>query len=178
MRITELIPWRRFVIETRWPPDVVATELRKLVDAPGTFFGADSDRPLTGRMLDRGARFTPTIRGKNSWAPVVRVIVEPSHREGTRLRVTVHFNFFVTAFSAIWIAAFLILMIGGVLTMADQGLSILPTIAVIALFFGLFVALICGSFMRYARNSERVLREAFARAPALPEPVDTGTAYR
>jgi hypothetical protein len=81
---------------------------------------------------------------------------------------------FVLVFIALWMTGALGGAVGGLLAIAagaPQGLFALAFPA-----FGL--ALTCGGFGYEADRAERLLRAAYADAPALPDPPDTGEAYR
>jgi hypothetical protein len=81
---------------------------------------------------------------------------------------------FVLVFIALWMTGALGGAVGGLLaTCAGEPKGLF------ALGFPAFgFALTCGGFGFEADRAERLLRAAYADAPALPNPPDTGEAYR
>jgi hypothetical protein len=170
-----LIPWRAFDIGTSWSPAVAVIELKKSVDQHTLFFGGGGNAPFVGDV--RGETkflFRRRIAYRNSFLPIIRVVVEPSHHGGTRLRVTMRLHLFVTAFMAVWMTGGAVGAVGGLAAVfAGQPAGL------VALAFPLFGAGLVGiPFALEARRAESLLRSIYANAPALPEPPDTGQAYR
>jgi hypothetical protein len=180
MRLHELQPWRSFVIETRWSPEVAITELQKRIDVPGFFDLGEGTAPFAGRRLKNKDAFGFSPRASapgqaNGFKPVVHAAVEPSHRDGARIRVTMRMQLFTMVFMMAWMGG----ATYGALTFLVRTLPDGNLAGVFALLLPMFgVFLYIRGFVLEARKSEHMLREIFASAPALPAPVDTGVAYR
>jgi hypothetical protein len=70
MRLRDLVPWRDFVIETSWSPDVTMVELAKRIGAPRLpFFGID--RRATVPFAVEAARSERILRGIFERAPAL-----------------------------------------------------------------------------------------------------------
>jgi hypothetical protein len=169
------VPWRSFTIDTSWPPEVAAIEIRKVIDAP-TLFGGGGCLPFVGTA--RGEKefvFRRRIGYRNSFLPVIHAVVEPSHHGGARVRVRMRMYAVVIAFMAFWLtgASFGAGSAGVVALLHGQASGLLM------LLFPLFgVAMVCVGFSLEARKAEKMLRALYAVAPALPPPPETGQAYR
>jgi hypothetical protein len=160
---------RDFVIETRWPPTVAAIEIQKRMAAPAT--PRQGDEPFLGGSLSKTEfRFSRASSGRNNLLPVIDAAVLDSDRNGARVEVRVRLN------------GTLLVMIGFTIAVAMVG-------AVAAGVSGLWWLAACplliagckayhAAFKREARQAEAILREIFARAPALPPPYDTEEPYR
>lgn len=175
MRFEELIPLRSFTIETKWPVDVAVVEIQKRV-GPFRVLGGGGSEPFVGKKVGERAFKVRAWSGFNQAGRAILLLtVEPGHREGARVVVRMRLNILIAIFMTAW------------LMLATAG-AIVATIAAVRL--GMWIALLAWSlpllgiafieipFVREARESERLLREIFARAPALPEAPPTGDAYR
>jgi hypothetical protein len=173
MRARELLPWRDFTIETSWPPSVAAIELQKLI-GERRFFGG-GDMPFAGTRDGSVFRFSRRIAYRNSFLPMIVAVVEPSHHDGARVRVQMRLHVFVMLFMGIWMtgATLVSVMVGFATLSRGQPAGLL------ALAFPLAGAgMTTIPFAFEARTAEHLLREIYARAPALPAPPETGVAYR
>jgi hypothetical protein len=103
MRARELLPWRNFVIGTSWSPDIAIVEIQKRVGVRGFLDMGGGSEPFAGRLVNGNEfHFSRRISYRNSFLPVISATVEPSHREGARIRVTMRMNLFVMVFMTIW----------------------------------------------------------------------------
>jgi hypothetical protein len=158
MRLRDLRPWRDFVIETRLAPNMASAELEKLVGAGGPFI----HKPSSGRER----RFCRRISYRNSFLPMIGVVVEPSPT-GARVRISMRLHVFVMAFMTLWMTGATL----GCLAMLTVGLRQQNPIALFALVFPLFgAALVSIPFALEARIAEDLLREPFAGPPKPGEP--------
>ncbi len=182
MHLRELLPWRDFVVDTSWPPGVAHTEIAKEVATPrwmgvaGEGASGTGDALFVGRAEGPGRfRFTRRIGYRNSFRPVIQVVVEASHHGGSRLRVRMRLHPFVMVFVGLWLTlATLIGLPVGVLGLAQGQIA-----ALVGLVMPLFgVGITCIPFAVEARIAERALRDLFAAAPALPEQPATGGPFR
>jgi hypothetical protein len=173
MRLRDWLPWRDFAIETSWPPSVAAIEIRKRIASPRLF--AQTDGPFVGEsMTEMEFRFSRGISYRNSFLPVIRVAVEPSYRDGARVRVRMRLHGAVAVFTALWLAAATSGLFFGFASLVGGEAPGLTMIVMPV--FG--VGLLTGAFSFEARKAEDLLRGIFAAAPGfLPSP-DTGEPYR
>jgi hypothetical protein len=77
-----LIPWRTFEIVTSWSPDVAVIELKKSIDQSRLYLRG-GNAPFLGDV--RGTsdfQFSRRIGYRNSFLPVIRVVVEASWHSG------------------------------------------------------------------------------------------------
>ena len=174
VQLRDLLPWRDFVIETSWSPSVAAIEIKKSIDGPPPLSGG-SDALFIGREDDGRFRFSRRISYRNSFLPMIVAVVEPSHHDGARVRVRMRLHLFVMVFVSVWIggaslAAFMVAFI-----FISHGYPVGLLAAVLPL---LGAAMVSIPFALEAPRAERLLRDVFARAPALPAPPETGEAYR
>jgi hypothetical protein len=172
--LRELIPWRTFVIETRWPPEVAAIEVKKVIDKP-TLFGAIGDAPFVGKAKSQTEFvFRRRISYRNSFLPIIRAVVEPSHNGGARIRVRMRMYLFAMGFLLVWSTGGAFAGLAGLVALSEGQVAGLVGVA-----FPLFgLALTCVPFALEARIAERLLRAIYAAAPPLPPPPETGQAYR
>jgi hypothetical protein len=176
MRARDLLPWRTFVVETKWPPSVAVIEIRKQVGTVRGLLGGGGDNeyaPFVGTE-DRGRfHISRRIGNERSVRPRLEVAVEPSHHDGSRVVVRVDPDAKMLLLVSFAVAVGLI--VAGFAVAADglgpQLLLALPIAAALG------AALVVPSALE-ARESERLLREIFAAAPALPAPPETDDAYR
>jgi hypothetical protein len=170
-----LIPWRALDIGTSWSPEVAVIELRKFVDQGTLLLGGVGDAPFVGDIRGKSEfRFQRRITYRDSFLPMIRVAVEPWHHGGARLRATMRLQLFVMAFMAVWMTGATLGAIAG-LVAAFSG----QPAGLLVLVLPLFGAGLLGiPFAFEARNAEILLRSIYGDAPALPEPPDTGQAYR
>ena len=176
MHLRELIPWRSFFIGTRWSTDQAFTELEKAIDRDKSLFGTGGgSAPFVGDIRRTSEfLFWRRIGYRNSFLPIIRVVLEPSHHGGTRLRVTMRLHLFVMAFMAVWMTG---TTVGALLSLAAVFAG--RPAGLLAFALPLVGAAITGvPFALEARAAERLLRSIYEDAPALPEPPDTGRAYR
>jgi hypothetical protein len=173
MLMRDLLPWRDFVIETSWPPTVAAIEIKKRIAAPRIFGGGDE--PFVGKSLAEAEfRFSRAISYRNSFLPVIQAAVEPSHRDGARLRVRMRLSVPVMAFMGVWMTGATFGALVGLVSAARGGP---PALIVLALpLFG--VGLVAVPFSLEARKAEAMLRAIFAAAPGLSPPPGMGGPYR
>jgi hypothetical protein len=175
MQLRDFLPWRDLVIETSWPPNAAALEIRKRIGQRRFFGGGDT--PFVGKAIgEREFRFQRTISYRNSFLPMVHAVVEPSRDGGARVRIRMRLHLFVMAFMMVW-------MTGATLGGGAVGLVSLAhgqlRGGLIALAFPTFgVALVTIPFAMEARIAERLLRELFAVAPGLPPRPETAVSYR
>jgi len=104
----KLLPHRRFTIETKLAPSEVIARLRDAIEPPKTFTFSRPERPLIGHVDGAAFDVIRAIRGRNSFLPRVRGVVEPAGR-GTRLTGTMRLH----EFTLVFIGAFF-LMAGSV----------------------------------------------------------------
>jgi hypothetical protein len=163
-------PRREFVIETSWPPNVAAIEIRKRIASP--YLPARGDEPFIGRSISEDEfRFSRGSSGRSSAYPIVYVAVEPSFRDGARVRVRIQLHDFATALTALPATVGVLL---GIILLAHGQPAGLIAVALSAFLAGLIVV----SFSRQARETEALVRAIFAAAPGLPPPTDSGEPYR
>ncbi len=161
MRARELLPWRELVIDTSWSPeeahaalDGMCTTSARLGPLPGAPFAGEAKGP--GAFELRGNPRLPSL------IPVVlRVDVTPGRSRGARVRVVVRLHRFQA-----------VLLLVGVTVMVAAWQLVGAALAVVA------VGILTMTFRVQARVVERILREAFAAAPGLPEAPETGVPFR
>lgn len=177
VRVGDLLPWRDFVIETSWPCEVAALELRKAIDEPQLFSG-EATATFVGRAESATRfKFTRRVPYRSTWRLVVLAVVEPSRRDGARIRVRMRMHLFVVAFATAWRAAVTYRAASTVAGAVFSGRMAAADVLPLALpFFG--VAITCVPFALEASKIETLLRGIYAAAPAAPPPPDTGDAYR
>ena len=166
MQLRDLIPWRAFDIETRWSPEVAAVALRRAIDEGSLLFGRGETASFVGHVrgpLGPFAEFTfkRRITYRNSFLPVIRVVVEPGRDGGTRLRVTMRLHFFVIAFMSVWMTGAIAGALGGLsAAMAGNahGLG-----ALVFPLFGVGMAVV--PFALEAREARKLLCFIYADAP-------------
>jgi hypothetical protein len=183
MRLRDLVPWRDFVIETSWSPEVSIVELAKRVDAPRLpFFGIDHpERPFQGKSVSPTAlEFRRTVDWKVESAipATIRASVTPALGSGACVRVRIRPR----------AAGGVALALVGLFAVASFVLAVFALIAgevrgaLVAL--GGSVVVVASALLRFALESdrsERILRGIFERAPALPPPdppYESGEPYR
>lgn len=171
MRPPDLIPWRDFIIDTRWSPAVADVELRKRVEG---LLGT-GDAPFRGRSVGQAQyKLHRAISYRNSFLPVIHATIEPGHRGGARVRIRMRLHAGVAVFMPIWMTGAMAAAIAGIVGLAHgQGAGVVGLAMPI---FGAGLTVI--PFALEARTAERLLREVYAPAPALPAPPETGEAYR
>jgi hypothetical protein len=168
-----LLPWRDFVIDTRWTPDVAIVEIRKRLGRP-QLFGWGESAPFVGELNGNAFRFrhekAPLRKGTGP--AVIDAVVEHSHHNGARIRVTMRVNMssMVSLIIFVGFIAFTVLR-----APADAKWAMGAFVSFGLLFFGSVTVI---RFASQANKAERFLREIFANAPAFPAPVETGVAYR
>ena len=167
-----LLPWRGFVVETSWPPSVAVIEIRKQVGTNRGLLGGGGDNeysPFVGTEDHGRFRISRRVGNQRSVRPRLEVAVEPSHHEGARIVGRLLPDPLI-------LAATLgtCLLVGGMIT-AFGGLGVE---LLVGLPFAVLVAAALVVRVIEARACERLLREVFARAPALPAPPETDEAYR
>jgi hypothetical protein len=161
-------PRREFVIETSWPPNVAAIEIRKRIASP--YRPARGDEPFIGRSISEDEFRFSRGSSRESPSPIVYVTVEPSLRDGSRVRVRIERDF-VTAITGLWVT---IGVLFGMIPLAHGQPAGLIAVALSALGARLVVVW----FSRQARETEAQVRAIFAAAPGLPPPTDSGEPYR
>jgi hypothetical protein len=174
MILHHLIPWRTFVVETAWSPEVAAIELGKIIEKPVLF--ARGEAPFVGKAVTATEFvFRRQISGRNSFLPRIHAVIEPSHHGGSHIRVDMRMHIAVIAFMAVWMTG----ATCGSLTVGIAAVHQGREAALPWVLFPLFgAAMIAIGFAPEARKAEHLLRALYARAPALPSPPDTGQAYR
>ena len=171
MRPSDLIPWRHFTIETSWSPEVADIELRKRIDG---LLGT-GDEVFRGRSTRNGQyKFQRVISYRNSFLPVITATVEPSHHNGARVRIRMRLHALVAIFMQLWMTGAMAGAIVGILALGSGQPAGLIALALPVFGAGLTTI----PFALEARAAERLLREVYAAAPALPAPPETGAAYR
>jgi hypothetical protein len=175
MRMRDLLPWRNFVIDTNGPPEVAAAELRKHVEAPRRWGGSGGDVPFAGRELEAGRfEFCRVISYKNSFLPVIRVVIEPSHQGGARVRIAMRLDPSVLAFTRVWMRFSVLAVLLG-LAFLFRG----EVMGLAALSIPVFGAALCAvSFALEAGKAELLLRQIFGATPALPAAREAGIRLR
>jgi hypothetical protein len=150
----EVLPRRSFVIDTCWPPEVAAIELKKVIDE-STFFGRGrgGNTPFVGMAESETAFVFRRRAGHRKSLPMVRVVIEPMRHGGARIRVNI-----------------------GVLGEAMAFLEARGLLGLATPFFAVVGAL--AAFGPEADRAEQKLRAIYASAPALPAPADAQGAYR
>lgn len=173
MNLRDLLPWRDFVVDTRWPPEVAVAEIQKRVGQP-QLFGWGETAPFVGHRAGNAFRLNlkKSALQKGRGPAVIDAVVEPSHHNGARIRVKMRLT---SSLSFVLLASivFLVLCVSG-------ARAEMKGVNAVFLSFGLlfYSTLVAIMFVFQANKAERLLREIFARAPALPAPVETGLAYR
>lgn len=174
MRPSDLIPWRDFTVDTSWSPEVADIELRKRIGGLLGTDGAAFKGRSVGPVGQRQYRFQRVISYRNSFLPVISASVEPGYREGARVRVRMRIHALVAVFMAFWMTGATLGGVFGGVAMLVHG----QAAGLVALGLPIFGAgLITIPFALEARVAERLLREMYALAPALPRP-ESGEAYR
>src|SRR5690242_13094827 len=102
MRAPDLLPWRDFVIETRWPSGVAALELRKRIEKSRRFIPSDESF-IGSAITDTEFDFAHATADHNPFVPLVRASVEASRRNGARVRVRIRFHVVAVAFETVLI---------------------------------------------------------------------------
>jgi hypothetical protein len=166
---------RDFVIDTSWSPNVAAIELRKSIQGAPPLSGGE-DALFSGRVANGRFRLTrKRTFYRSSFFPVIEAVVEPSWRDGARVRVRMRLHLFVMTVMCVWIAGATFGAIAAGTSMLSHG----QPLGLVAVVFPLLgVGLVSIPFAIEATRAERTLREIFARAPPLPAPPETGVAYR
>ncbi|AKU99194.1 hypothetical protein AKJ09_05858 [Labilithrix luteola] len=174
MQLRDLLPWRTFDITTCWSPEVAIVELKKRVDKGGMLFGGTGTAPFVGRVRGTSEfELRRRIRGQNAFLPNIRVVVEPWHRGGARLGVTMRLHAFVALFMAVWMTGATVGALAVLPAIIAGNAALLPWLA-----FPLFGVGIVGiSFALEASKAENLLRAIYVDAPALPVAPETGRAY-
>ena len=173
MRLRDWLPWRDFAIETSWPPSVAAIEIRKRIASPRLF--ARTGEPFVGESTtEMEFRFSRGISYRNSFLPVIHAAVEPSYRDGARVRVRMRLHGAVAVFMAIWLTGATFGLLFGLESLVRGQAA--GWIGIVMPLFG--VGLVTGGFSFEARKAEDLLRGIFAAAPGFPPPPDTGEPYR
>jgi hypothetical protein len=167
--VSRFPPRREFVIETSWPPNVAAIEIRKRIASP--YLPARGDEPFIGRSISENEFRFSRGSSRQSPSPIVYVAVEPSLRDGSRVRVRIELHDGVTAITGLWVT---IGVLFGMIHLAHGQPAGLIAVALSALGARLVVVW----FSRQARETEALVRAIFAAAPGLPPPTDSGEPYR
>jgi hypothetical protein len=174
-RLQDLVPWRELTIDTTWPPEVVAIEIRKRlaprVPRPLYAFGfgvPSPDHPFVGKGEGAHFVFSRAIGYRNSFLPVI-ILSVAAHDEGSRLNLRMRLNAVVMAFMGVWMTGATI----GSLSIAVAGLYDGNPAGLVGLLFPLFGGgLMSGGFAYEARRAEALLRDIFPTPPPPPpEPV-------
>jgi len=174
VQLRDLLPWRELIIDTSWSPSVAAIELRKSIQGPPPLSGGD-DALFSGRVEGGRFHFSRRVAYKNSFLPVIQAVVEPSHHDGARVRIRMRLHAFVLVFVLAWTAIAAVFGVAVAISVVSRGRA-MGLVGLLAPLFGVAIGSI--PFALEARNAERLLRDVFARAPALPEAQKTGGAYR
>ena len=168
------VPFRRFVVETSWPATVAVIEIRKRLTEP-KLLRLDEEGPFVG--TEQGGRFTFRMKvgPQTPFVPVAQVAVRPSHHDGARIEARVRPSG-LTAFRMVVLlgmSLFVAWLVG------PYGATHGDPVAALLLLAPLLVAVLVGlPYALQSRRLEREMSEIFARAPALPEPPETGEVYR
>ena len=172
VELRKLLPWRTFIIGTRWPPDVAAAKLRKSIGKDAWLFAPLGRAPFVGgASSDVEFVFWRRIGYRNPSLPLIRVVIEPTRHGGTQLRVRMRLHLAPAAFFVLWNGAAVLAGLAGLLaalTGHPRGLLVLP-------FPLLGAAFVAFPFWLEAREAEHLLRAIYADAP---EPPDAAGAYR
>jgi hypothetical protein len=169
MRLRDWLPWRDFAIETSWPPSVAAIEIRKRIASPRLF--AETEEPFVGKSISEVEFcFSREASHRNPYLPVIDAEVEPSYRDGARVRVRMRLHIVMGA----WLAPAALGLLFGIGSLV-RGQSAGWIGIVMPVFI---VGLVTGIFSSEARKAEDLLRAIFATAPGVPPPPDTGEPYR
>jgi hypothetical protein len=166
----ELLPWRAFSIDTSWPPEVTAVELRKRVGERRLFGSADT--PFTGSLEGHRFQIARTIRYRNSFLPVIEGTIEPAEH-GARIRVRMRLNWFVAVFIAFWIAGTLVASVAVVASApAQAGAWVVVLMPIVG------IAMCSGGFAFEAYRARIILEALFPRPPRPPRPPVSVGPYR
>ncbi|HEY1691673.1 MAG TPA: hypothetical protein VGG39_05910 [Polyangiaceae bacterium] len=175
MRARDLLPWRTFVVETSWSPTVAEIELRKKVApqraVPGD--GGHDDAVFVGSEGHGRFRLSRRAGDQSTFPLRFDVVVESSHHQGARVVVrprTVVLLILSLCLGAVTVIASIMAVVG-----LECGL---PSAMLVLALPVVLAGLLSFATAREARESERLLRGIFARAPALPAPPETDEAYR
>lgn len=147
-----LLPHRRFRIETPLGPPEVAARLRNAVEAPKVMRFSRPERPLVGRVDGSAFDVMRAVQGRNSFRPRVRGVIEPAG-SGSRIAGTMQLHEIVMVF----IGAFF-LMVGSVfVTMAisdlRSGRLTVPTLVA----FGVLTFLTAITLIGFVPETHRTL---------------------
>ena len=168
MHARDLLPWRDFVVETRWSPGVAAIELKNRV-GPRRFY-AGGGTPFVGESVNEAEfRFRRAISYRNSFLPHIQVAVEPAGDRGARVHVRMRMHPAVLTLTVLWLVGMTIAAIAELSTPwhrhAGPMALVMPVIGIVVVVL---------SFGLEARKAEAMLREIYAPAPAL----ETNEPYR
>jgi hypothetical protein len=188
MRARELLPWREFTVDTSWSPEVVTAAIDR--ECANPVQGGRPDAAFVGERTGPGV--FDLRRNPRQVALVgvgLHVVVSPARARGARLRVTVGAALPWMTLGGLAAALVTVcVMLGLRAWSAASELSLgaldgVPAICIPALvaILGVF-ALVGGAyvdgFRHEARLVESILRSAFAEAPGVPDPPDTGEPFR
>lgn len=92
-----LLPYRRFAIDTSLTPDEVAARLRDAIEPPRTSVFTRPERPLVGRLDGTTFDVMRNVAGRSSFRPRVRGTIEAAG-SGARLTGTMRLHEIVMLF--------------------------------------------------------------------------------
>jgi hypothetical protein len=168
MRARDLLPWRDFTIETSCTPQATHDTIDRLCEH-SALYGRSTDAPFAGGSTARGAfELHPNDEQPTLVGVVARVVVVPGHACGAQVRVAVGLPWRVAACLPFLAAPVLI----DVFTADHRWLVAAVPLTAMAL------ALLIASFRHEAGAVEQTLRSAFAEAPGVPAPPETGVPFR
>ena len=149
----------RFTILSPLPPDEAASRLVAATGPRRTSVFQRSDKPLTGRVTDRGFEVIRTSHGRNSFRPVIRGTIEPE-ASGTRIRGTMRLHEAVLV-----VMGFILLVpgwifLGGLVRVASAG-SFDPSALLLPAVLLFLIAMAVFGFNVESRRSRAILLEVF-----------------
>jgi hypothetical protein len=164
----ELLPWRDLAIETSWPPSVAAIEIRKRISEPRAL--ANGDEPFLGGPLGEH-EFRFRLHRSQEFPLTVHARVEEGPRGGACVRVRMRLPDVAAIAFLAWATIATLFALEALIR--GQILGLLAPVLIVAV-----IRVVTLPFVFAAREAERILREVFAAAPALPDAPNTGEPYR
>jgi hypothetical protein len=108
MKLYKLLPFESLLIQSRLTQEDAIKKLAEVVEIERTsMFSVHSTKPYKGKIQGHKFTLTRTIRGRNSFLPVINGQIIPDI-DGSLIKIYMELHIAVLIFIAVWLSPFII----------------------------------------------------------------------